>query len=136
MTPTDTVRSFVVCINAHDVAGLISLMTPDHRFVDSLGAVVTGRDTMRDSWRAYFQMVPDYSIEVTRSLADNDEVVLLGCARGTLSRDGDLDPMDAWQTPAAWRAIVRDGLVAEWQVYADNEPMRQRMARTSTQTGP
>jgi hypothetical protein len=32
-----------------------------------------------------------------------------------------------WETPAAWRAVVVDGLVAEWRVYTDNEPMRERM---------
>jgi hypothetical protein len=29
-----------------------------------------------------------------------------------------------WKVPAAWRAVVRDGLIAEWQVYVDNEPLR------------
>jgi len=34
-----------------------------------------------------------------------------------------------WETPAAWRVVVEDGLVAEWRVYSDNEPMRERMRR-------
>jgi hypothetical protein len=38
-----------------------------------------------------------------------------------------MKPADGWQTPAAWHAVVRDGLIAEWQVYADNKPIRQRM---------
>ncbi len=131
MTPEETVRQFVARINAHDATGLAALMTPDHRFVDSLGSVVTGRETMRAIWQEYFHIVPDYCIEVTRSLSENGEVVLLGLAHGTYSPEGHLDPIDAWETPAAWHALVRDGLVAEWQVYADNEPMRLRMGRTS-----
>jgi hypothetical protein len=38
-----------------------------------------------------------------------------------------LRPENHWTTPAAWRASIRDGLIAEWRVYADNEPIRQIM---------
>ncbi len=131
MNPLETIQRFVDHINRHDVAALTALMTPDHRFVDSLGSAVVGRETMRQGWRQYFQMVPDYHINITRSFMDGPEVVLLGSATGTYSRDGQLRAADSWQTPAAWRALVHDGLVAEWQVYADNEPIRERMRRAS-----
>jgi len=127
MTPLDTVHGFIARINAHNITGLAALMTPDHRFIDSLGAVMEGRETMRDGWRQYFNMVPDYHIDIKRSFVDGSEAALLGSAGGTFSRDGQLSAVDAWQTPAAWRAVVRDGRIAEWQVYADNEPLRQRM---------
>ena len=32
-----------------------------------------------------------------------------------------------WEIPAAWKAVVRDGLVAHWQVFADNQPVRKLM---------
>src|SRR5512147_2936638 len=102
MTPLDLALAFVARINAHDVPGLAALMSTDHRFVDSLSAVVTGRDIVTKAWTGYFQIVPDYHIEVTRSFADGGEVVLLGSARGTYTRDGSLDPTNEWQTPAAW----------------------------------
>ena len=52
---------------------------------------------------------------------------MLGRARGTYSTDGTLKDENRWETPAAWRALVEGGLVAEWRVYSDNEPMRERM---------
>ena len=127
MSPAEIVQHFIDQINVHDVDGLSVLLTPDHRFIDSLGSVVVGRETMREGWRQYFQMVPDYHIEITRSFTDDGEVALLGSAGGTYARNMQMKPADAWQTPAAWHAVVRDGLIAEWQVYADNEPIRQRM---------
>ncbi|MFI4971644.1 MAG: nuclear transport factor 2 family protein [Hyphomicrobiales bacterium] len=129
MTPLETVHGFVDQINVHDVAGLAALMTPDHRFIDSLGTVMEGRERMREGWRQYLQMVPDYRIDVQSSFVQGTEVALLGSAAGTYSRGGQLTPADAWRTPAAWRALVRNELVAEWQVYADNEPIRQRMRK-------
>jgi hypothetical protein len=29
----------------------------------------------------------------------------------------------SWRIAAAWRAIVRNGQIAEWQIYADNRPV-------------
>jgi hypothetical protein len=29
----------------------------------------------------------------------------------------------AWHIPGAWRATVRNGRIAVWQVYADNKPI-------------
>jgi|SoimicMinimDraft_14_1059742.scaffolds.fasta_scaffold14628_1 hypothetical protein len=40
------VERFVAAINAHNVEQLVALMTLDHRLVDSLGNVLTGRDQM------------------------------------------------------------------------------------------
>ena len=57
-------RAFVGAINRQDVEGLTGLMTPGHRFVDSLENAVEGREKMRAGWVGYFRMVPDYSIIV------------------------------------------------------------------------
>ncbi|HYD54538.1 MAG TPA: nuclear transport factor 2 family protein [Gemmatimonadaceae bacterium] len=132
MTPHEVVQRFVDCINAHDVAGLGESMTPDHSFIDSLGNTMRGREAMTDAWRQYFAMVPDYRIVVERFLDDESVIVAFGRAEGTFTSDGSLHEANAWCTPAAWRAVVRADGVAEWQVYADNEPIRQVMARLAT----
>lgn len=127
MNPLDVVQAFVGRINSHDVDGLAALMTEDHRFIDSLGQVVRGREAMRAGWEQYFGMVPDYRVSADTWLCDGSLVVLLGTAGGTYCADGSPDPEHAWTTPVACRAVVRDDQVAEWQVYADNEPIRQQM---------
>jgi ketosteroid isomerase-like protein len=132
LNATQTVQRFVAHINSHDVDAIAALLTSDHRFIDSSGAVTQGRETLQAGWRQYFRMVPDYQIEVERTVADGPLVVLLGVARGTYTTDGTLSAENAWSTPAALRALVQEGLVAEWQVYADNELMRRRMAGAST----
>ena len=43
-------QAFVRAINRQDVEGLFALMAPEHRFVDSLGNVVEGREKMRAGW--------------------------------------------------------------------------------------
>jgi len=123
-------QAFVRAINRQDVEGLVSLMAPEHRFVDSLGNVVLGREKMRAGWAGYFKMVPDYSIAVEERFSDGPLVLLLGVAEGTYAPDGELKAENHWKTPVALRAQIEDGLVAEWRVYADNEPLRQCMRKT------
>jgi uncharacterized protein (TIGR02246 family) len=127
MPPADVVTRFVAAINDHDVDRMLELVTPDHRLIDSLGQVVDGLDRLRQGWRMYFEMVPDYWITVERQFAADGEIVLFGEAGGTFSPDGRVAPENAWRTPVAWRATIEGGLVAVWRVYADNEPLRARM---------
>ena len=131
-SPESAARAFVRAINRQDAEGLAELMAPEHRFVDSLGGVTAGRELMRTAWAGYFRMVPDYSIAVKEILCDGPVVVMLGVARGTYCPDGQrLREENRWETPAVLRAQVEDGLVMEWRVYADNEPMRELMRRTA-----
>jgi hypothetical protein len=87
---------------------------------------------MRAGWAAYFRTVPDYSLAIEESYAEGPAVVMLGIAQGTYSSDGTLREQNRWKTPVALRARVEDGLIAEWQVYADNEPMREKMKSASS----
>ncbi len=117
MTAAAVVQAFIDRINAHDVEGIAAALTVEHRFIDSLGAVFAGRETLRQGWRGYFALVADYQITVRELIEAPSGVFLVGEASG---RSGGV----AWKVPAAWRAVVLNGLVAEWQVYADNEPLR------------
>ena len=128
-TPESVAQAFVRAINRQDGVAAADLMSPGHRFVDSLGSVTEGPEKMREGWKAYFRMVPDYAVAIEETYVGGPVVVMLGVAQGTYSRDGQLHPENLWQTPVAIRALIEDGLVAEWRVYADNEPIRKVMAR-------
>ena len=130
MTAQEVAQQFVTAINAHNVECLAILMTSDHRFIDSLGAVVEGRDAMREGWKFYFTMVPDYKLNIQRCfIAEDDkaEAMLVAVASGSYWSKGIKRPNSSWSTPVALRAVIRDGQIAEWQVYADNEPIREQM---------
>ena len=127
----EVAQAFVRAINRKDVDGLVALMAPKYRFVDSLGVAVVGREKMRAGWAAYFKMVPDYCIAVEEIFSDGPVAMLLGVAEGTYAPNGAaLKTINHWKTQAAIRAQVEDGLVVEWRVYADNEPIRDRMRKS------
>jgi ketosteroid isomerase-like protein len=123
-SPSRVARAFVEAINHQNVEELAALMTEDHVFMDGMGTRYEGRETMRAGWEGYFRLVPDYQVVVVETFVDGAVVVLLGTAKGTYAVDGRLLPENRWQTPAAWRARIHGGLVAEWRVYTDNEPLR------------
>lgn len=85
-------RSFVDAINAHDSSSIAALTTPDRRFLDLRGNTVDA--------------VAEDRIEVTRWMSDGNTIVAIGTAAGA---------------PAAWRAVIRDGKVAEWQIYGGGQ---------------
>jgi ketosteroid isomerase-like protein len=123
-------HAFVRAINRQDVDALAELMTAEHRFIDSMGNIAEGREKLRTGWAAYFRMVPDYAVAIEETFSDGPVVAMLGMAQGTYTSDGQLKPENHWTTPTAFRAFIEDGKVAEWRVYCDNEPMRQRMAKS------
>lgn len=124
MTSAETVMFFASAINHHDVEALTGLMAADHVFIDSIGQRCQGAELMKAGWRSYFEMCPDYWIRIDDLAADNSLVLAVGEAGGTV--DG-----IAWRTPAAWKAVVRDGKVMEWRVFADNKPVRDILERRS-----
>jgi ketosteroid isomerase-like protein len=115
-------HQFVAAINHHDIGILTALMSSDHLFIDSIGNRVQGKAAMETGWRGYFAMCPDYWIEVENVLAKGETALATGKAGGTI--DG-----IPWNTPAAWKAIVRNGKVIEWRVFADNKPVYEILAR-------
>jgi ketosteroid isomerase-like protein len=120
--PGGIFEQFVSAVNRHDVNAIASLMTADHLFVDSLGNRVQGAASMEAGWRGYFGMCPDYAIRADDVMANDGTVLAAGEAGGTI--DG-----VAWRTPAAWKAVIRDGKIAEWRVFADNTPVYEILAK-------
>lgn len=122
--PIQVVLEFEKLINARIPEAICALMTADGEFIDSLGNRIQGTEKLRAAWTGYFKMVPDYSISHSEIFAQGDTIAVFGSAQGTFSKDGQLRKEDFWKTPAAWRAVVKNGKIAVWQVYADNEPIR------------
>jgi ketosteroid isomerase-like protein len=124
-----TVLKFEQLINTRSADQVCSLLTDDSVFIDSLGNRMEGIARLRAAWAGYFKMVPDYTISHEEIFFDGDTVAMFGSAQGTFTRDGQLNTENLWNTPAAWKAIVKNGKIALWQVFADNEPIRAIMRK-------
>ncbi|MDQ2947861.1 MAG: nuclear transport factor 2 family protein [Acidobacteriota bacterium] len=116
MTPVEVAVKFLSAINSRDPDKIAALMTEDHVFVDSLGHAIKHRDKVREAWKGYFGMCPDYRVDHEDLFADGHQVAIFGKAGGTIRGQ-------KWEIPAAWKAVVNGEQVHEWRVYADNKPV-------------
>jgi ketosteroid isomerase-like protein len=102
------VLAFNDAINARDLDALGRRMHPEHRFTDSAGSAIDGKAACLEAWRGFFGDFPDY-----RNVFEDAR----GDGSGTVHVRGRSEcSTPALHGPARWRAVVKDGLVAEWQV--------------------
>ncbi len=133
MSAIETVLDFLDRINKRDADKLAELMSEDHVFIDSLGNTMQGREKMRAGWRGYYSFCPDYWVTHEETLGNGNIVAVFGAAGGTIAANGKLPPENKWRTSAAWLAVVENGLVKKWQVYADNKPVYEITAKSKPQ---
>ena len=117
--------AFIDAINKHSVGLISDLITVDHVLVDSLGATLQGKEAIRNAWIGYFYLVPDFVIHCDMVFEEGATVAMFGSAEGTCRVGVRIDPSNHWSMPSAWLATIREGGVARWQVFADNEPVRK-----------
>jgi len=115
------ITDFAAAINSHDLEKIAAKMSDDHTFIDAYGNKMAGKETMKAGWGSYFQLFPDYYIEIEEIFSKGDLAMAYGRAGAGIGQK-------AWKIPAAWRVIVRDGKIKLWQVYADTKIQFERMA--------
>jgi ketosteroid isomerase-like protein len=125
--PLEIAMDFINRINSGDVDAICELLTAEHIFQDTLGERFIGREQMREGWSAYFKAVTNYQIHAEEFFQTGERLAIFGSASGVYAGNNKPSGGNFWEVPAAWRAVIRDGLVAEWRVYADNQPLRKLM---------
>jgi len=123
------VLAFMGAINAGDVKSLVSLMTSDHTFVDSMGITTSGKENMANGWRGFFKIFPDYKNTIEGLCQCGSTVMAYGHASGTYNGKRGLVPENRISMPAAWKAVIDGSKVKEWRVYADWTEGQRIMAR-------
>jgi ketosteroid isomerase-like protein len=118
---TQVVYDFADAINEHNVELIAGMMTEDHTFIDAHNNKVTGKAAMKGGWAMYFQFFPDYKIEIDEIYINGDSIAAFGYAGGTFKGLKTTDNKNYWRLPAAWKAVVENGKIKLWQVYADTK---------------
>jgi ketosteroid isomerase-like protein len=117
MTDKEIVLEFVKAINDHYVDKIHDFMTDDHFFKDGSGGQHIGKIGMKKGWQNYYQLFPDYSIQITDVAEDNSIIALFGYASGSYRLKKNEN--NFWKITAAWKAIVRNNKIMHWHVYCD-----------------
>ena len=132
MTNKEIVLNFVKAINDHDVNKIFDLMSVDHVFIDGYGNKQEGRNGMKECWQNYYQMFPDYVVEITDSIESDSVIGLFGYASGTCKINNEKTNIIIWKTTAAWKAIVENQKIKLWQVYCDYTRLMEIIKKEQT----
>jgi hypothetical protein len=110
---------FVKAINDHDVNEIFNLMTEDHIFIDGTNHKTVGKKGMKEGWKGYFELFPDYKIEIT-DITENESVIgLFGHVNGTYKNLTNKFNSNLWSISASWKATIENNKIKLWQVYCD-----------------
>ena len=113
---------FVEVINAGDSKTLVELQSEDFTLIDMGGDVFCGRD----GWEGYFSTYPKYKIHVNQVLVSGNDVAILGTTTGS-HIPSELEEKET----VLWTAKIRDGFVAEWQIYSNISEIKRKDKKTN-----
>lgn len=111
-TPTAVATEFNDHVNDANLRALASLLSEDHRFIDSLGNMVTGKPACIAAWNGFFQAFPGYSNTFERFHEVDRTVLITGFSKCPTHRE--------LTGPAIWTATVVADRLTEWRVFEDN----------------
>ena len=113
--PKNIALRFNRLINNQDLDELSSLMTDNHRFIDSEGGGFQGKVKAVKIWKKFFRKYPEYRNVFSRVKSNNNLAIMIGrsiCSNSKLQGKG------------IWVAKIKDGMVEEWRVYNDTRTNR------------
>jgi ketosteroid isomerase-like protein len=113
------VNRFVKAINDHDITEIINLMSEDHIFIDGMDNKSVGKRGMTEAWKGYFELFPDYKIEISDITEDESVIGIFGYVNATYKNLINELNSNFWRIPASWKVIVENSKIKHWQVYCD-----------------
>jgi ketosteroid isomerase-like protein len=125
----DLILEFVDSINARDVDGIAGFLAADHVFIDAHDTVHEGKQLMRKAWAEYFELFPDYKVEVKHVIEEGDMLAIFGYASATY-KGPEAGPSNFWRLPGAWKAVIIEGKIKLWQVYCDYKTIYDIIQKT------
>lgn len=129
---SEIVKEFIKTINRQELNKMRALMSDELEFVDAGGVNYIGREEILKGWPEYYEMFPDYTIEMLNTIESNELVAAFGYASANYRNLKDPSGSNYWRIPAAWKAVVRNNLIVYWQVYCDYSPIHEIMQRNNS----
>ena len=113
------VTRFVKAINDHDVNEIVNLMLEDYIFIDATNHKTVGKKGMKEGWKGYYELFPDYKIEISDITEKESVIGLFGYVNATYKNLTNKLNSNFWKIPSSWKAIVENNKIKHWQVYCD-----------------
>lgn len=131
----ETTLKFVEAINSASICEMVDLMTDDHTFIDSGDGKYQGKEFMKQGWIGYFDMFPDYRIEIVHIMENGDIVGIFGYASGAYRGLKNEMNSNFFRIPASWKVIVEINKIKLWQVYCETKIIEKIIEKENGNSG-
>ena len=131
-TNTEVIEQFVAAHRAHDLDGLVSLLTDDVTIQSAAGADMPpakGRDEARQHWQVLYNSFPDMRMDLVDVVADGDTLFAELSHGGTM--EGPMGPRQptgqSYRLTGAFRFDFADGKIQSILSYWDTGAMAKQL---------
>jgi len=114
----ELIFSFVEAVNNQNITKIVMALSENTLFCNSQGKEIVGKENVIRAWMNYFELFPDYYIEVDHIIENEHTIGILGYSGGTYKKS--VNDLDKWRLPSAWKVKLNKREIAQWQVYTDN----------------
>jgi len=111
--PAEVALQFVFHINRQKLDELADMMTDNHCFDDGVNSVTVGREVMKENWRRYFELCPDYLSHLSAVYSRDNHVILLGSTTGSHLQ---IPWHQEFEESIIWVAEIIGERVNEWRI--------------------
>ena len=114
--------NFVEKINKHDLKNLIKLMSTDHTLIVFDNNPEKGKNIMKNAWKSYFDICPNYMIYISQYAIKNDTVSFLGRTTGSHRK---ISRIDEFEETLIFTATIKNNRISKWQLLNDTPDNRK-----------
>lgn len=115
------VTHFIDILNHHQVDSLAAILHQDAEFVDTQNRYLTGNKRIAQGWGKYWEIFPDYHLEVENIWIQSDSIAIFAMAKATYKNKQSESNENQWEIPIALQLYFTNGKMMHWKMYGDTK---------------
>lgn len=97
------------------------MLTEGTYFQDSQNRILQGKDRVSQGWEKYWELFPDYHIEIEHVFAEKDKFAVFAITTATYKNRQTEVNENQWKVPIAWQVQIQQGKITSWKMYGDTK---------------
>lgn len=112
---------FIEMLNQHQADSLSVMLHQDAEFIDTQNRHLTGNQRIAQGWKKYWEIFPDYHLEVENIWIESDSIAIFAMAKATYKNKKSESNENQWEIPMALQLHLINGKIKYWKMYGDTK---------------
>ncbi len=118
---TKCVTRFIELLNRHQADSLSFILHQDAEFIDTQNRYLKGNERIAKGWKKYWEIFPDYHLEVENIWVESGKIALFAKAKATYKNKQSESNENQWEIPMAIQLQLSDNKIIAWRMYGDTK---------------